>query len=88
MTEDEAAAQAQLREIVKGLSTYVLALEGIHHRLPVPPEEDAMLQGEMPMNVALEVRTVIECVVHDHLQPAIEELQSAASYRPPAEEGA
>ena len=87
MTEDEAAAQAQLREIVKGLSTYVLALEGVHHRLPVPPQEAAMHQGEMPMNVALRVRTAIECVLHDQLRPAIEALQSAASYRPEAEEG-
>ena len=86
MTEGEAAAQAQLREIVKGLSTYVLTLEGVHRQLPVPPEQDAMLEGELPMNVALEVRTTIESVLHDQFRPAIEALQSAASYRPPAEE--
>ena len=88
MTEDEATAQAQLREIVKGLSTYVLALEGVQHRLPVQPEADAMLQGETPMTVALEVRTVIECGLHDHLRPFIQDLQAAASFRPPDEEGA
>ena len=86
MTEDEAVAQAQLREIVNGMITFGLALEGIHHRLPVPPQEDAMLQGKMPMTVALRMRTVIECVLHDQLRPAIEDLQSAASYRLPAEE--
>jgi hypothetical protein len=42
----------------------------------------------MPMNVALEVRTTIECVVADHLRLAISEFEKAASYRPPGEEGA
>lgn len=88
MTEDEATAQAQLQEIAKGLRITCLALEGLHHRLPVPPEEALILQGEMPMNVALEIRSVIECVLADHLRTAISELQKAASYRPPGEEEA
>jgi len=88
MTEDEAAAQAELQAIVRGLGISCLALEGLHHRLPAPPEEALMLHGEMPMNVALEVRSVIECVLADHLRTAISELQKAASYRPPGEEGA
>lgn len=87
MTEDEAAAQAELREIAKELSTFCLRLEAIHDRLPVPPEETAMLVGEVEINVALEVRHVIECVLHDRLQPMIRELQAASTYRPKGEEG-
>ena len=77
---------SSLRKIAKGLSTVCLALEGLHHSLPVPPEEAAMLQGEIPMNVAMEVRTVIECVLEDHLRTTVGELQEAASDRPPGEE--
>jgi hypothetical protein len=81
MTEAEAAAQAALREIVKALSTVCLTLEGIHDSLPVSPQETAMLLGEEDMDVATEVRSVIECVLHDSLRPLIRNLQSAASYR-------
>jgi hypothetical protein len=88
MTEDEAVAQAELREVARALETLCLQLEGIHHRLPVPPEEDAMLHGEIPMNAAMEARSVIECVLADHLRPVVRELQDAASYRQPGEEGA
>jgi hypothetical protein len=42
MTEDEKIAQAQLQEIAKGLRITCLALEGLHHSLPVPPEEALM----------------------------------------------
>ena len=88
MTEDEAAAQAQLREIAKELSTLCLRLEAIHDQLPVPPQDNAMLLGEEEMNVALRIRTAIECGLHDNLRPVIRDFQAAASYRPPGEEGA
>ena len=81
MTETEAAAQAALREVVKVLSTVCLTLEGIHDSLPVPPQETAMLLGEEDMDVATEVRSVIECVLHDSLRPVIRDLKAAASYR-------
>jgi hypothetical protein len=80
--ELEAAAQAELRKIAKELSTLCLRLEALHDRLPVPPEETAMLMGEAEMDVATEVRSVIECVLNDSLQPAIRDLAAAASYRP------
>ena len=81
MTETEAAAQSALREVVKTLSTVCLILEGIHDSLPVPPQETAMLLGEEDMDVATEVRSVIECALHDSLRPVIRDLKAAASHR-------
>ena len=82
MTEAEAAAQAELREIVGDLDAIRGRLEEIHARLPVPPEETAMLVGEREMDVSTEIRSVIECVLNDSLRPAIRDLAAAASYRP------
>jgi len=82
MTEVEAAAQAELREIVEELDAARARLEDIHARLPVPPEETAMLMGELETDVSTEVRSIIECVLSDSIRPAIRDLAAAASYRP------
>ena len=82
MTETEALAQAALRQIVQELDTIRGRLTEIHERLPVPPEETAMLMGEQETDVATEIRSVIECVLSDSLRPAIRDLAAAASYRP------
>jgi hypothetical protein len=82
LEEIEVAAQAELRGIVEELDGIRSRLEGIHGRLPVPPEETAMLLGEREMDVSTEVRSVVECVLTDSLRPAIRDLAAAASYRP------
>jgi hypothetical protein len=82
VTEAEANAQADLRQIVVGLEAFRSRLAAIHARLPVPPEETAMLVGEKEMDVSTEVRSVIECVLNDSLEPAIRDLAAAATYRP------
>jgi len=82
VTETEALAQAALRQIVQELDTIRGRLTEIHERLPVPPEETAMLMGEQETDVATEIRSVIECVLSDSLRPAIRDLAAAASYRP------
>jgi hypothetical protein len=81
MTEAEAAAQAELRRIVEELEAIRARLAELHERLPVPPQETAMLLGEEEMDVATEVRSVIECVLNDSLRPAIRDLAAAASFR-------
>jgi len=86
MTEAEAAVQAELREIIELLATICTRLESLHERLPVPPQETAMLVGEEEMDVATEVRSVIECVLHDSLQPTLRDLREAAAYRPHGKE--
>jgi hypothetical protein len=40
-----------------------------------------MLVGEAEMDVATEMRSVIECVLNDSLGPAIRDLRSAAAYK-------
>jgi hypothetical protein len=86
MTEAETAAQEALRHIVKDLEAIRFRLWGVHSTLPVPARETAMLVGEEDMDVALEVRTVIECVINDWISSAIRDLQAAAEYRPDPEE--
>ena len=85
MTEAEAAAQADLRQIVEELDAIRARLAEIHDRLPVSSQETAMLSGGVELDVSTEVRSVIECVLHDNLQPAIRDLAVAASYRPKGE---
>jgi hypothetical protein len=84
MTEAETAAQESLREIVRELEGLRSRLQELHDRLPVPPQEAAMLEGEEDMDVAMEVRVVIECVLNDFIGAAIRDLQEAARYRPDA----
>jgi hypothetical protein len=82
VSEVEDAAQAELRTMVVELEAFRSRLAAVHDRLPVPPEETAMLLGEKEMDVATEVRSVIECVLNDSIGPAIRDLAAAASYRP------
>ncbi len=86
LTEAEAAAQAELQRIVEELDAIRCRLQDMHAELPVSAEETAMLLGEKDMDVATEVRSVIECVLNDSIQPAIRDLAAAASYRPPQKE--
>ncbi len=87
MTEAEAAAQAELQRIVEDLEAVRTRLAEIHEKLPVPVQETAMLLGEVEMDVSTEVRSVIECVLADRIEPAIRDLAAAASYRPQENEG-
>lgn len=87
MTEAEAAAQAELREVVEKLDGIRARLVDLHAKLPVPPQEGAMLLGEEEMDVSTEVRSVIECVLADMIEPVIRDLAAAASYRPKRKEG-
>ncbi|HEV8578278.1 MAG TPA: hypothetical protein VGX68_04285 [Thermoanaerobaculia bacterium] len=82
VTEVEAAAQAELRTLVEELEAVRVRLEKVHARLPVAAEETAMLLGEKEMDVSTEVRSVIECILNDRIEPAIRDLAAAASYRP------
>src|SRR5262245_17579318 len=82
VTEAEAAVQAELHQIVEELDHTRTRLVDLHASLPVSPEETAMLAGEVEMDFATEVRSVIECVLNDSIQPAIRDLAAAAAGRP------
>lgn len=82
MSEAEDVAQAEIREIADGWERDVDRLRKIRESLPVSPGEAAMLLGEEEADVSTEMRTAIECVIPDRLEPAIRALREAASYRP------
>ena len=82
MTEAEAAAQEELRQIGEELDEICSRLAAVNERLPVSPQETAMLLGEEEMDISTQVRSVIECVLVDKLWPSSRALAAAASYRP------
>jgi hypothetical protein len=77
MAQAEAAAQAELRKIVGELESLRFRLSEIVETLPKPPE---YAENEEEMDVATEVRSVIECVLTDNIGPAIRDLRTAAAY--------
>lgn len=67
-----------------------LDLAGVKHRLnclsenlPRSPQEDAMLDGEIPADEPTEMRITINAVLVDQLDLAIDNLLHAAGYRHP-----
>jgi hypothetical protein len=81
MTQTEIAAQEELRRIAKELDTIRRRLLDLHESLPPATLEAVMFAGEEDLDVTTEVRTIIECVVQDSIQPAIRDLEAAADYR-------
>ncbi|HSK76707.1 MAG TPA: hypothetical protein VLQ45_09635 [Thermoanaerobaculia bacterium] len=78
----EAEAQQAMRAIAAELEAIRFRLLGVRASLPVPAAEPAMLIGELDMDISTEVRSVVECVVHDFIDSAIRDLRSAADYAP------
>jgi hypothetical protein len=74
-------ARAELRDIKASLRADVERLKALHAALPVSPQEEAMLEGEMEADFATEVRAIIECVISDRLEPAIGALTEATQAR-------
>jgi hypothetical protein len=81
----EAAAQAQLKEIMERLKGVEKEMREIHKSLD-PPE--GALTGaaagsevdEEENDISTEIRSVIECVLTDSLGPAIRDLQAVVRY--------
>ena len=80
MTDDEAAAE--LRKAAADLEEIGARLKGVLAGLPVSPREDVMFLGEEDMDASTEMRSVVECVLNDSIQPAIRDLKAAAAYQP------
>ena len=74
-----AKAQAALGEIAYQLLTMQEQLVAINRSLPVPPNQDAMLEGETCPDVATEVSGCIECVTDDLLRQLVEVVLHAAT---------
>ena len=80
----ELPAQEEVRQIAGELHALCQRLEGVHQSLPIASNEALMLLGEADMNVATELRSVIECVLNDSLRPAVRDLKAATEYRAPS----
>jgi hypothetical protein len=83
MSETLAVAQEQVRAVGDELTKLRLILDEIRSSLPEPPRED---DEEETKDAATGLRGVIECVLHDQLEPAIRDLQAAAAFGPKAKE--
>jgi len=83
MREDR--AQAKLRKAVDKMEAVRDLLSRVYAEVPVSPREEVMLLGEAEPDVATEVRSAIECVLADRIEPAIRILAEAAAYRPKGE---
>lgn len=75
MSEALAVAREQVQAVADELNKIRLILEGIRSTLPQPPRED----DEEPKEAAIQLRAVIECTLHDQIEPAIRDLLAAAS---------
>lgn len=64
-------ARTELEDVTASLRTDVERLKALYASLPVSPQEEAMLEGEVKADFATEARAIIECVICDRLEPAI-----------------
>ena len=80
MRQDDTVARAQvaLGEVAFELITMQERLLAIHRSLPVPPNQEAMLEDEIPPDLATEVSGCIECIRDDYLRQVMEALEQAS----------
>jgi hypothetical protein len=81
MTEVD-AVQEQLRDIVRDFEALKFRLLGVLASVPVSPEETTvrLMDAELA-DPGAEIRTIIECVLHDSIDPAIGDLRSTMGRR-------
>jgi hypothetical protein len=77
----EAAVQDELQEIVEKLKDIERRLREIHRRLPAPADAETAQEAEDERDVSTVIRSIIECVLADSLEPAMRDLQAASLYR-------
>jgi hypothetical protein len=73
-----AQAQAALGTIAFELLALQERLAAINRSLPVPTNQEAMLEDEVPPDLATEVSGCIECITDDLLRRVIEALEQAS----------
>jgi len=74
-----AGARAQLLEIKRQLEAIRFRLLGVQASLPPAPAELVPLLEEENMDAAAQIRAVVQCVLHDSIEPAIQDLGELAS---------
>lgn len=83
--------RAKLLEAAVDLAGVRHRLKVIAENLPRSPQEDAMLDGDIPADEPTEMRTTINAILGDQLDLAIDNLLHAAGYQypePPSEQSA
>ena len=81
-TEAEIAAQEELLKIADELERIQTRLWEVHASLPAPPERTLEEEDdEEEMEVAAEVRAIIECVINDWIGAAIRDFRAGAAWR-------
>jgi len=80
----EAMAQAQVHEAAAEIDVLIRRLRDVVDGLPVSSLQAVMFLGEEDMDVATMLRSTIDCVLVDRLEPAVVELRKAAAYQPSA----
>lgn len=84
----EAEVQAELKDLARELEKTRIRLLTLHNELPASVQEALIHAGEADLDLATELRSAIECIVSDELEPAIRNLRRAAeSTTPSGEEG-
>jgi hypothetical protein len=78
--EEEEKARKELRRIVEELKKVRSHLRDVVAALPSTLEE--AMYAEMDLDVATEVRAVIECVLTDQIGPAVRDLNAALESQP------
>jgi hypothetical protein len=78
MADAEAAAREQLAEIDRDLEAIRFRLLGVQAVLPVAPGELVRHLDIEDMAAPTEIRTVIQCVLDDYIEPAIRDLRRIA----------
>jgi hypothetical protein len=77
----EARTREELRTIVQELKRIETRLRALHQNAATLAEAEATQDEDDEMDLATEIRTVIDCVLVDNLEPAIRDLQAASALR-------
>ena len=79
-SELEAAVQDALEVLVEDLKKIDKRLVVLHGSVPAPSIADREEDNDEEIDVATEIRSVIDCVLTDSIRPAIRDLLAAAAY--------
>ena len=77
----EAAAQQEMQTIAEDLMEIEGRLRAVHQSLEPPAEVEEAQDLDDEMDLATQLRTAIDCLLTDNLEPAIRDLQAAAALR-------
>jgi hypothetical protein len=78
----EDTAREQLLEISRELEAIRFRLLGVQASLPSSPAERDLLREDDEMDTPTEIRSAIDCLLMDRIDPALRELQATASAGP------